>query len=200
MPPNLSTTATQLSAQKSNGRSSIANMEIASPGCCRTVASHWQAVGVMQLVAAHAQLTVTTGTRGLSALVDSFRPEGHFLEEALIDDNANLEIIIKISSSGAQNRRVGFAIATLLEAKLSAAQNGAIHGPLSYLPPPLASGRFGVDANRLRRHSSSFFRARRDSAPLPASTRCPPHWHPRKSTKNNPPMPPPSFASHIQPP
>ena len=72
-----------------------------------------------------------------SALVDSFRPEGHFLEEALIDDNANLEIITKISSSGAQNRRVRFAIATLLEAKLSAAQNGAIHGPLHTSPHPL---------------------------------------------------------------
>ena len=83
---------------------------------------------------------------GFSALVDSFRPEGHFLEEALIDDNANLETITKIASSGAQNRRDGFAITTLLEAKRSAAQNGAIQGPLSYLPPPLASGRFGVDA------------------------------------------------------
>ena len=91
----------------------------------------------MQLVAAHAQLTVTTGALGFSALVDSFRSEGHFLEEALIDDNANLETIPKISLSGAENRRVGFAIATLLEAKLSAAQNGAIHGPLSYLPHPL---------------------------------------------------------------
>ena len=69
--------------------------------------------------------------------VDSFRPEGHFLEEALLNDNVSLETIPKIASSGAQNRRVGFAIATLLEAKLSAAQNGAIHGPLSHLPPPL---------------------------------------------------------------
>ena len=65
-----------------------------------------------------------------SALVDSFRPEGHFLEEALIDDNANLETITKIASSGAQNRCIRFAITTLLEAKLSAAQNGAIQGPL----------------------------------------------------------------------
>ena len=115
---------------------------------------HWQAVGVMQLVAAHAQLTVTTAAFGFSALVDSFRPEGHFLEEALIDDNANLDTITKIASSGAQNRRDGFAITTLLEAKRSAAQNGVIHNPLSYLLPPFASGRFGVDANRLRRHSS----------------------------------------------
>ena len=91
---------------------------------------HWQAVGVMQLVAAHAQLTVTTGTCGDRSLVDSFRPEGHFLEEALIDDNANLETITKIASSGAQNRCIRFAITTLLEAKLSAAQNGAIQGPL----------------------------------------------------------------------
>ena len=91
----------------------------------------------MQLFAAHAQLTVTTGAFGFSALVDSFRSEDHFLEEALIDDNANLETIPKISSSGAENRCAGFAIATLLEAKRSAAQNGAIHGPLSYLPHPL---------------------------------------------------------------
>ena len=65
----------------------------------------------------------------------------------------------------------------------------------SHTSPTLcASGRFGVDANRLRRHSSCFFRAKRDSACLPASTRCPPHLHPRKRTKKNPPIPPPSFA------
>ena len=76
----------------------------------------------------------------LGALDGSFHPAGHFLEEALLNDNVNLEIIPKIASSGAQNRCVGFAIATLLEAKLSAAQNGAIHGPLSHLPPPLSPG------------------------------------------------------------
>ena len=71
------------------------------------------------------------GARRLIPLRRSFSGRG------AIDDNANLETIPKISSSGAENRCAGFAIATLLEAKRSAAQNGAIHGPLSYLPHPL---------------------------------------------------------------
>ena len=129
-------------------------MEIASRAAGRSC-GHWQAVGAMQLVATHAQLTATTGTFGERSLVDSFRSEGHFLEEALIDDNANLETIIKISSSGAQNRRDGFAITTLLEAKRSAAQNGVIHGPLSHLPPPV----YPVDSGWLRIVSAAIHHA-----------------------------------------
>ena len=105
--------------------------------CRQTLWSRCSARLTLQLASKHAQLTVTTGPFGVSALDGSFHPAGHFLEEALLNDNVNLETIPKIASSGAQNRRVGFAIATLLEAKLSAAQNGAIHGPLSHLPPPL---------------------------------------------------------------
>ena len=105
--------------------------------CRQTLASRCSARLTLQLASKHAQLTVTTGSFGFSALDGSFHPAGHFLEEALLNDNVNLETIPKIASSGAQNRCVGFAIATLLEAKLSAAQNGAIQGTLSHLPPPL---------------------------------------------------------------
>ena len=123
--------------------------------CRQTLWSRCSARLTLQLASKHAQLTVTTGSFGFSALDGSFHPAGHFWKKRFsTTNNVKQETIPKIASSGAQNRCVGFAIATLLEAKLSAAQNGAIHGPLSHLPLTLVSGCFGVVANRLRRHSS----------------------------------------------
>jgi len=57
-----------------------------------------------------------------------------FQDEATSRDNGILEITTKTSPSAAENRCIETAIATILAAKLSAVQKGAIRDPLS--PPP----------------------------------------------------------------
>ena len=51
-----------------------------------------------------------------------------------VDDNDHFQFTTKMSASAPENRRVETAMATNVPAKLSAAQIGAIHDPLS--PPP----------------------------------------------------------------
>ena len=78
-----------------------------------------------------------------------------FQDEATSRDNGILEITTKTSPSAAENRCIGTAIATILPAKLSAAQNGAIHHPLS--PPPSYPAGGPWQLTGPTRRQSSFF-------------------------------------------
>ena len=84
--------------------------------------------------AKHASATGATATCGFSSLFEFRLLVPDFQDEATSRDNGILEITTKTSPSAAENRRTETAIATILLAKRSAAQNGAIHDPLS--PPP----------------------------------------------------------------
>ena len=100
----------------------------------------------------HASATGTTRTCSFPAH-DNFRllvPD--FQDEATSRDNGILEITTKTSPSAAENRCIEAAIATILAAKLSAVQKGAIHHPLSS-PPPTPGNSPGQPA--ANHHSSS---------------------------------------------
>ena len=71
---------------------------------------------------------------GKTSLVANFRVVPGFLENAFVDDNDLFQFTTKTKASAPENRRVETAMATNVPAKLSAAQIGAIHDPLS--PPP----------------------------------------------------------------
>ena len=94
----------------------------------------WRADLARQPGAKHASATGATATCGFSSLFEFRLLVPDFQDEATSRDNGILEITTKTSPSAAENRCIGTAIATILPAKLSAAQNGAIHHPLS--PPP----------------------------------------------------------------
>ena len=100
------------------------------PACCVA----WRADLAQQPGAKHASATGTTLTSGCSFLFEPRHLVPDFQDEATSRDSDILEITTKTSPSAAENRCIGTAIATILPAKLSAAQNGAIHHPLS--PPP----------------------------------------------------------------
>ena len=75
----------------------------------------------------------------LAAALDaaaSFRLELHFSGKRDLrrQRQRNLEIITKISSSTAENRLIQLGLAHILASKVSAAQNSAIHDPLSHRP------------------------------------------------------------------
>ena len=77
----------------------------------------------------------------LAAALDaaaSFRLELHFSGKRDLrrQRQRNLEIITKISSSTAENRLIQLGLAHILASKVSAAQNSAIHDPLSHRPLP----------------------------------------------------------------
>ena len=84
--------------------------------------------------AKHRKLTGTAATSGARGLVAQNRVVPGFLENAFVDDTDQLQVTTKMSASAPENRRVETAMATNVPAKLSAAQIGAIHDPLS--PPP----------------------------------------------------------------
>ena len=61
----------------------------------RVIPVHSRVLLTSQRCAKHAQPTGTTETGGISRLVDSFRFETHFQEEALLYDNANMQIMCR---------------------------------------------------------------------------------------------------------
>ena len=94
----------------------------------------WRALLDLKSSAKHRQRTGTTGTTDFSARVAGFFFVPGFLENAFVDDNDLFQFTTKTKASAPENRRVQTAMATNVPAKLSAAQIGAIHDPLS--PPP----------------------------------------------------------------
>ena len=68
-----------------------------SPVCAthadRAIFIHARVLLALQPGAKHAQPTGTTEAFGFSLLVDSFRFETHFQEEALLYNNANMQIV-----------------------------------------------------------------------------------------------------------
>ena len=88
----------------------------------------------MKSSAKHRKLTGTAATCGERSLVAQNRVVPGFLENAFVDDNDHFQVTTKTKASAPENRRVETAMATNVPAKLSAAQIGAIHDPLS--PPP----------------------------------------------------------------
>ena len=121
------------------------------PACCVA----WRADLARQPGSKHASATGTTGTSGCSFLFEPRLLVPDFQDEATSRDNGILEITTKTSPSAAENRCIGTAIATILPAKLSAAQNGAIHHPLSPPPSYLAGGPWQLTGPT--RRQSSFF-------------------------------------------
>ena len=96
----------------------------------------WRAVLDLESSAKHRDRTGTPPTCGERSLVAQNRVVPGFLENAFVDDNDLFQFTTKTKASAPENRRVETAMATNVPAKLSAAQIGAIHDPLS---PPLPS-------------------------------------------------------------
>ena len=121
----------------------------------RAVASACRAELALQPGAKHAAATGSTRTCVQPFLFEPRLLVPDFQDEATSRDNGILEITTKTSPSAAENRCIGTAIATILPAKLSAAQNGAIHHPLS--PPPSYPAGGPWQLTGPTRRQSSFF-------------------------------------------
>jgi len=137
--------------------------------------------------AKHRKLTGTAATCGERSLVAQNRVVPGFLENAFVDDNDLFQFTTKTKASAPENRRVETAIATNIPAKLSAAQIGAIHDPLSPPPSRLVPGPWGTHRAKLPLNdhaSSNAHQARvRCLATRPATFACMSHHVSKQVTR-----------------